>query len=554
MSAYGRSIKVAFDKLSGEILEADDVFEITKDAFSVRRQFHMDEVELYCCECDQKLYVSTSKYDRLHFKHGPNANYCFLKDANLSPEEKGKFSRIYHAKESPRHHELKNKIGKALLNVPGVDKESVAIDNKFIIKGGEKRRPDVYCNYEDKELVFEIQLSDLSLRYILSRYNFYKKHGIYLIWILDNFDIHNQGQLERDIKYLTKFENFFKLDETKDIFSLECQYKFPFLTDDNKLLTKWLTKSVALNQIKFDTVDYQIFYYNLDRGRTTAEEEQLKKSVIIKEQKREKAEQAKLLRASSTSDKLISTIKDLKKRKVCYYLSVNNLINELDSYELEVFNNKLALKERKKPALIEWIVNAENEDNSFIEFIVRCEKIKFDINDACEDGLTVFHAIYKNDNIHKNTITKAILERGYKFTASDLSLIDELPKTDSEGLYKVGLFNVIKRVNNRMLIEQVYKHDKLVLIIESARLKTITGFKYKADQWVAFANNAVQYHSEYWEYIESAFKYYGLWETIIAQDKKLSFQNKVTEFYKNMPIQKFDFEMIYSELYPELAF
>jgi hypothetical protein len=88
MSGYGRSIKVAFDKLSGEILDADDVFEITKDAFAIREQFHMDEVELYCCECDQKLFVSTSKYDRLHFKHGPNANYCYLKDANLSPEEK----------------------------------------------------------------------------------------------------------------------------------------------------------------------------------------------------------------------------------------------------------------------------------------------------------------------------------------------------------------------------------------------------------------------------------------------------------------------------------
>jgi len=35
---------------------------------------------------------------------------------------------------------------------------------------------------------------------------------MFLIWILDDFDIHNQGTLERDIKYLTEYENFFKLD------------------------------------------------------------------------------------------------------------------------------------------------------------------------------------------------------------------------------------------------------------------------------------------------------------------------------------------------------
>ena len=69
---------------------------------------------------------------------------------------------------------------------------TVIIDNKFIIKENGKRKPDVYCKFQDKELVFEIQLSDLSLNYILNRYEFYRRNGIYLIWILDKFDIHNQ--------------------------------------------------------------------------------------------------------------------------------------------------------------------------------------------------------------------------------------------------------------------------------------------------------------------------------------------------------------------------
>ncbi len=35
-------VQVAFNKLSGQKFDADDVFEITKDAFAVREQFHMD--------------------------------------------------------------------------------------------------------------------------------------------------------------------------------------------------------------------------------------------------------------------------------------------------------------------------------------------------------------------------------------------------------------------------------------------------------------------------------------------------------------------------------
>ncbi len=551
MAGYGRSIKVALDRLSGKVLDADDVFEVTKDAFSVRNQFHMDQVDLYCCECDQKLNVSTSKYDRLHFKHGPNANYCYLKDVNLSPEEKENFSKVYRAKESPRHHYLKNKIGKLLLDVAGINRDSVAIDNKFIVKDGEKRRPDVYCKYGDKELVFEIQLSDLSLRYILSRYFFYKKHGIYLIWILDNFDIHNQGQLERDIKYLTKFENFFKLHESKDVFSLECLYKFPFLTDDNKLLTKWIQKSVSLNQIKFDEENYQIYYYNLLLGKSAKEEEQQKKINEIEEKQRKKQEAKRLQRATYIVDEIIETIRDLKNRGVLYYLPVQNSIAELSDFENEVLNDKLGLIGKTKPAVIEWILKATTTDNSFLDFILHCEKINLDVNEVAMDGLTAFQAIWKNTNIHKYSIIKALLERGYQFKEADQLFIENIKNTEDDGIYKAALFEVIKRNTNRFLINDIYKHGKLVLIIESARLKSITGFKYKADQWIAFANNAIEYYSEYWEYIETAFARYGIWNELIAKDTKLTFQNKINQFYAKMPPQKYDFDDVYLELFQD---
>ncbi|WP_417355356.1 DUF6035 family protein [Flavobacterium sp.] len=210
--SFERTIKVAFDKISGEILEANEVFETAKSGFEVRKQFHKDEVELYCCECPQKLNVSTSKNDRFYFKHQPYADDCLLKDSKFSPKEMDALVKIFKSKENNRHKELKNIIGQRLSKTEGV--LSVNIDDKFITEGSEKRKPDVSCQYRDKQLVFEIQLSDLSLRYIINRYEFYRRNGMYLIWILDDFDVQGQSQIERDIKYLTEYQNFFKLDES----------------------------------------------------------------------------------------------------------------------------------------------------------------------------------------------------------------------------------------------------------------------------------------------------------------------------------------------------
>lgn len=228
----------------------------------MRKKFHQEKIELYCLECQQKLNVSTSKYDRLHFKHNPNANFCLLKDGKLSPDETEKIYAIYRSKESDRHKYLKNQIGIKLSQLGDVS--NVQIDNKFIFDNNEKRKPDVYCKYLDKEIVFEIQLSDLSLRYIISRHEFYQRKGIYLIWILDNFNVEGRKQTERDIKYLTEYQNFFKFDEQSEQFRLICKYKLPFLTELNIFLTKWKTKSIALSQLKFNKVTKQAYFFDFD--------------------------------------------------------------------------------------------------------------------------------------------------------------------------------------------------------------------------------------------------------------------------------------------------
>jgi competence CoiA-like predicted nuclease len=554
MRYFDRSIKIAFDKTTGEILDADEVFDIAKDAFQIRKKYHEKNIELSCCECEQDLMVSGSKYDRLHFKHKPGHSYCILADGKLTPHDHEKFTAILKAKESDRHKELKNKIGKLLKSISGVDVNSIQIDNKFIVKDNEKRRPDVYCKFQEKELVFEIQLSDLSLGYILSRYDFYKKHGMYLIWILDNFDIHNQGTLERDIKYLTKYENFFKLDENVETLKLLCDYKFPYLTDNNKFLTKWLKKSVELNELKFDSEVFQVFYYNFGDNKTKTETLQKQKEEELKEVERKKREQEKLENAERTIMNLVAKIADFRKRKIQNFDSISNELEELDDFELSVLNKTLNLKGKNISPLIKWIDESTQDDAVFLNFILKTNKIELEIN-TIDNGRTPLQALFENENIYKTTPALSLFQAGYRLTESDNLKLSELKEKQKISEADFYIFKFCNNLTDRNLVSDVVTFQKQLFIIESARKEKLVWFSYTTGNiWVSFANNAIQSYSEYWEYIELAFKRYGLWDKLIQLDTKGTFQKKVEQFYSNIPRQKYDFDEVFNDLYPELEY
>lgn len=551
MARYSRSIKIAFDKLSGEILDADEIFDITKDAFQIRKKYHEKNLELSCCECEQDLMVSGSKYDRLHFKHKPGHEFCILANGQFSPLEQEKFTAILKAKESKRHKDLKKKIGKLLENVKEVDKSSIQIDNKFIIKGNERRKPDVYCKFQDKEIVFEIQLSDLSLGYILSRYDFYKKNGIYLIWILDNFDLHNQGTLERDIKYLTKYENFFKLDESSETFRLLCDYKYPFLTDKNKLLTKWLKKSIFLNELNFDSEVFQTFYYNFGDHKLRTENLQKQRIFELEESERKRKEIERLEKAEQKAKDLVINIADFRRQKLHNFSLITNKIEKLNNLELILFNKILNLKGRNKPPLLTWIDKASQDDVGFLNFIITTKEIEIDIIKS-HNGRTAFQALFENSNISKFVIAQALFQVGYKLTENDKTKLIQLKEKEEIEELDFHCYFFCDRLKNRTLAKNIFDFIKLLLILESARNNDLIYFKYNGNKWISFANNAIQYYSEYWEYIELTFKHFGTWDELIKIDTNGTFQKKVEQFYSKMPIQKYDFDRIFKDLFPEI--
>ena len=546
MKKSERLISLARDKITLNLLDANVIFEINRTVDSdIRRLIGEKKIIPICVECEQGLALSKSIYDRHFFKHLPKHSYCLLSDNSLTPQQQNEYIEITKINESDRHKHLKNRIGNLISTVEGVDKSSIAIDNKFIFRNGEKRKSDVYCKFLDYQIVFEIQLSKLPLWYILKRHQFYKENNIYLIWVLDNFDIKSQGSFELDIKYLNTYHNFFKLDESAVSLRLLCEYKEVYI-DDFIVKNKWKQKSVELNELSFDSKQIQAFYYNFPVNLAKKETELIQllrkkeddewNALQIKEEEERKIK----------IEKIIQQIKNEKSKKFSSYRLVDNKINELSYLEVKELNNNLDFKNRKKSPIIKWIRETNEYNYSFLFIILQNKNIYVNINQSDSIEETAFLELYKNEKIpSQHYICKLFFEIGYQLQKKDIEYINLYSKNNNFESYKIW-----DRVKSRKLIQKAYEKDTFLFILESAKHNQIIGSKLA--NWITFGNNAIQFYSQYWEYIELAFKKYGIWDFIIEQDRRKTFHSKLEKLYQNFPKQEYDVDTVVKDLYPEI--
>ncbi len=307
-------------------------------------------------------------------------------------------------KESSRHKELKNKIGNLLKVTKGVEVDSICIDNKFIDRNGEKRKPDVFCEYNGKKIVFEIQLSQLSLSYILSRQNFYRENGFYLIWILDSVDFSKKDNLNRDIKYQNRNQNLFYLDEKSDKqLKLICKYKKVWRNKNNFLQEKWYEHSIFLDKLKFDTENFQVFFYNYEQQKNDIKK-QIKLFQRLQQEQIEKSKKQQQKQILQTKiEGITDSIKRLKEKAEKHSIFNDSKllleeISQLNHNEIEELNKKLNFYHGYPKALNRWISMIENNAISFVEFILQCNQIDININ-KIDNEKTVFQTILLNENI-----------------------------------------------------------------------------------------------------------------------------------------------------------
>lgn len=264
-----RAIEVAYliHKNRSELRNINELLDGPK-RFLVREYFNEKKISFICCECGKPLTISISHIGNIFLKHF-KPNPCILKttDSILAEE----INRVNLSKESQRHKDLKSILISMLENTKGVAEIS---SEKWMKYKEQYGRPDVFCHYYGNKIAFEVQLSPISQRYIFYRYNFYKEQGIYLFWLLDNFNSHAQVQWEKDIKHLNKQQNIFQINESstdKDV-SLICQYKLPYI-DYYKISIRWQKKKASLNDILFDDHLYQPYLVNYDDAHLEVLEE-----------------------------------------------------------------------------------------------------------------------------------------------------------------------------------------------------------------------------------------------------------------------------------------
>jgi len=551
-----RAVQLFRDIILGLIIEVNEAVYNQKSGFLIRDQYKIDPGRFECPECDEKLTVAVSGNNNIYFRHYPGSGYCILKDESIDNEVLQAQNSYLHNKESDRHKELKNLIGNSLKAIAEVQENSIVVDTKFIIKGNDKRRPDVYCLYGERELVFEIQLSPLSPRFIHQRLKFYVEHGIYVLWILDlKGDPFLLSNMQRDIKYLFKSQNLFSLDEQSDSLQLICNYKQPFQYEMREIRDKWIAKTVQLGDLKFDRQEVQVYYSDYAKERNNA---QLALVHDIRDSLAKKEVQD-LVKQNQKIQQLIDKIGHHWKNDYnCYHL-LQELVS-LNDIETEILNSivKLNRSNMERPPLCHYIGNYKKKSDksymSFIEFLLTQTVIILGINHKDPEGRGALIELYQNFDLAEKmyVLIPLLFKRGYVITGADENFLQENPhlchgSSDIE-LLKLTYHSRLRYFSN----DPIRSNWGYFLFIESAIRGKIIGSNVKS--WVQFMMPILSTYRQYWKYTQIVLSNTSLGQILASTDKKSTIRRKILEHGLDLVEQDEEFNEILKYLYPEIFF
>jgi len=502
------AIRYVYDPDTSEQFDAQEVFKYRELAYAFRKHVQPTDQRLLCCVCDERATISLGSKGRMHFKHFPNTPDCDLKDGSYTRAERKLIEEHYANKERPRHKVLKQAIGNFLSATEGVDANSIYIDNKFLRDKREKRRPDVLCNFNGKKIAFEIQLSTLPPKYIFKRHEFYKRNEIYLVWILDDFDPNGQNQTEKDIKYLSKHQNFFFFNDASPKHSLVAQYKIGRVNRAlNKHYFKWTHESIGLKDLKFDETEFQCYFVSFEEEKSKIHLEQ------VKEKHKDILDS---LREFYTSD---------DERLIPKF---HPAIESLDFDDLGLLEKALGLDKSNDV----FLKAARSSKAYFLVYLLEKSRFNIDLSQYKDDSNTLLQAILRAPKmLFRWKIIHLIFHHGYTLTNSDrmflkgFSFHNEMPTLRSQRIINIYAYNAI---GQKMYIDWFEKITGTVYTILSAKFNRIVGHGF--NNFISLANNAIHSYKTTYTFIEQAFKYYKVWDKVMAEDQKKTFFRKHEEY------------------------
>lgn len=236
-----------------------------------------------CCKTPLKICAGLlDGVQQFHFKHvfTPQEGECDYYEGKKYSESDIKAMLFNGRTEGIEHKRIKTIIQRALLNELSDDKVLVEKVAKKV--GPTWRKPDIRAIYEDKTVVFEVQLSPLFHHVILERNSAYRNNGWFICWLFD--DVLTDHPLMRNLDaWANNNYNLFAFDKAAEIATIESgklhltviYSRFTVEETDNNtipsLKAQWVTETVAFSELIFDVISRMVYRYDSGKEKNECE-------------------------------------------------------------------------------------------------------------------------------------------------------------------------------------------------------------------------------------------------------------------------------------------
>lgn len=290
MAKYRQTVETAIETATGELYHAYQLHHLSEPEFAALRRDTMTErvarkkgaaaSRFVCLLCNVPLWLSRHNREggNRWFMHDHASPGCpWYEGKKLSPDQLK--AVIYRGKqEGAEHRRIKEFIASWLEREPGVTKVDRELVTMSAVLKGEWKRPDVQCMWGDKRIVFEIQLSYTFLTEVIRRDEFYRREGIFIIWVFRSFDL-NRATVRDEVFF--NHRNLFVLDETAERhtavsnrLTFSGHFQKPYATS-LAIKDTWDMRAVSFDDISFPVPSYRPFFFDYESARRQFEEEQL---------------------------------------------------------------------------------------------------------------------------------------------------------------------------------------------------------------------------------------------------------------------------------------
>lgn len=480
-----------------------------------------DKPKFVCYFCKQKIKIrgggETKKV--FHFAHLKDSDDCHIKTSNKYSKEEIERIKYNGAKESLLHLELKSFIYKCLLTNKYYDKGVAEVNLEKVIKSDritkEWKKPDVSAIFENKKIVFELQLSTTFLSVIASRQSFYRNNNIFILWVFNSFETSEDKRkfTQSDVFYSNNRNGFVLNKEAmnhsilKNDLYLFCIYEKP-IRQKNEIIFEWQEQLISLNDLKYDNINFRIYFFDVFK-----EVEKINKEIKFEEDEKKKKE-----------------IEQLSKIKTYYNLAKNKdyFDEEIVFYDNYNIQNEIQDEDEKS------IYETETQrifymfKNNFVEKISE---------------------IYTKDYL-LNSKDKEFIKQKYNEYGIGLNEIAKIPINTDE--FNIIWLIVIAKMKNQEQVKKISKTSlhRIILDILSLKLDKIIGYDF--NKTIQIAHRVIDSRVEYLDLYLKAAVHYKRMNYLTEQDTSQKLKIKLEKINKSKPIQNKENDEILKLIFPEL--